>query len=69
MSSDSSNSAQLKLVICVDCRVDSELARYRRRKGCFPKPIVRFNVSIYVSVCCTKFLWHVIRYTTCNNDA
>ena len=43
MSRDSSNLAQLKLVISVNHCVDSELARYRHRKGCFPKPIVYSN--------------------------
>ena len=46
MSRDNSNSAQVKLVILVNCRVDSEFVRYRRGKGCFPKPIVRSYFSM-----------------------
>ena len=41
LSRDSGRLARLKLVISVNHAVDSELARYRRRKGCFPKPILR----------------------------
>ena len=43
MSRDSSCSAQLKLVISEYHHVGRELARYRRGKGCFPKPMVCSN--------------------------
>ena len=46
LSRDSRNSAQVKLVISVCRREDSELARYRRGKGCFPKPVVCSNFSM-----------------------
>ena len=69
MSCDSGNSAQLKLVISVNHRVDSKLARYRRKKSCFLKPIVCSNFIFHVSVCSTTFLWQVIRCTLCNNGA
>ena len=38
-------SACVKLVISVNCCVDSELARCRHRTGCFPKLVVRSNFS------------------------
>ena len=50
MSRDSSNLAQLKLVISINHRVDNELARYRHRNGCFPKPIVCSNFSMWAFV-------------------
>ena len=46
MSRNSSNSTQLKVVISVCHRVDSELTRYRHEKGGFPKPTVRSNLSM-----------------------
>ena len=46
MSCDSSHLARLKLVISVKRGVDSELARYGHRKGCFPQFIVCSNISM-----------------------
>ena len=46
MSCDSSHSAWLKLVNSLIRCVDGELARCRRRIGCFPKPIGRSNLSM-----------------------